>query len=63
MDVIRGILIILLVVASDISFYYWGRRDGLDLAKHAILEYFADELMKKEKEWKEKIDECTQSKP
>ena len=52
MDWIKGILIIILVVASDISFYYWGRRDGFDRCQELTIEY----LLKIIKERQEEID-------
>lgn len=48
MDVIRGILIILLVIASDISFYYWGRRDGFDRCQELTVEYLLKVIKERE---------------
>lgn len=44
MEVIKGILIILMVVASNISFYFWGRRDGFDCCQQLTLEYFREKM-------------------
>ena len=44
MDVIRGILLIILVIASDISFYFWGRRDGFDRCQQLTIEYFLEKI-------------------
>lgn len=50
MDVIKGILIIILVVLSDISFYYWGRRDGFDRCQQLTLEYFLEKIKEMRKD-------------
>lgn len=52
MDWIRGILIIILVVASNISLYFRGRRDGFDSCQELTIEY----LLKIIKERQEEID-------
>ena len=44
MDVIRGILLIILVIASDILFYFWGRRDGFDSCQKLTIEYFLEKM-------------------
>lgn len=50
MEVIKGILIILMVVGSDISFYFWGKRDGFDRCHQLICEYFLEKLKEREKD-------------
>lgn len=50
MDVIKGILIIVLVVLSDISFYFWGRRDGFDRCQQLTAEYFLEKIKEREKD-------------
>ena len=50
MNWIQKIALIVLILASNICMYFWGRRDGFERCQQLALEYILEKIKERERE-------------